>query len=130
MQLEIWGCCKPPSGPGQNLGGGRGGRQSLWKILKFCILRYPDEAKNHPVYPCTEYKVRRKTHQVQEPMKKGKFAQHVFITLSKLKLQMNLQIILHTRFHNFRQVEATNELSGFLACTETYAKKSRPEIFF
>ena len=53
--------------------------------------------KNHPVYPCTEYKVRRKTHQVQEPMKKGKFAQHVVITLGKLKLQMNLQIFLHAR---------------------------------
>ena len=30
-------------------------------------------------------------------MKKGKFAQHVFITLGKLKLQMNLQISLHAQ---------------------------------
>ena len=28
-------------------------------------------------------------------MKKGKFAQHVFIILYKLKLQLNLQIFLH-----------------------------------
>ena len=51
--------------------------------------------KNHPVYPCTKYKVRGKIHQVQEPMKKEKFAQHVFITLGKLKLRMSLQISLH-----------------------------------
>ena len=30
-------------------------------------------------------------------MKKGKFAQHVLITLGKLKLQMNLQISLHAQ---------------------------------
>ena len=65
--------------------------------------------KNHPVYPCTEYKVRRKTHQVQEPMKKGKFAQHVFITLGKLKLGMNLQISLHAQ--------------------GPMPKKDRPEVF-
>ena len=45
----------------------------------------------------TEYKVRRKTHQVQEPVQKGKFAQHVFITLGKLKLQINLQISFHAQ---------------------------------
>ena len=30
-------------------------------------------------------------------MKTGNFAQHVFITLGKLKLQMNLQIFLHAQ---------------------------------
>ena len=57
----------------------------------------PVRPKNHPVHPCNEYKVRRKTHQVQEPMKNGKFAQHIFITLGKLKLQMNLQISLNAQ---------------------------------
>ena len=76
---------------------GSGGAVSPLKILKFCILQYPDEAKSHPVYLCTEYKIRRNTHQIQEPMKKEKFAQHVFITLGKLKLQMNLQISLHAQ---------------------------------
>ena len=45
-----------------------------------------------------------KTHQIQEPMKKS-------LTCSK-------------RFHNFRQVEAANEVGYFLVCTGTYAKKS------
>ena len=94
MQLGSGGAVRPSARPGQSPGRGPGGRSSR-KILKFCILRYLDEAKNHPVYTCTEYKVRRKTHQVQEPVQKGKFAQHVFITLGKLKLQIDLQISFH-----------------------------------
>ena len=27
-QLGVWGCCKPPVGPGQGLGGGPGGEAS------------------------------------------------------------------------------------------------------
>ena len=37
--------------------------------------------------------------------------------------------ICSTCFHNFGQVEAANEYADFLACTGTYAKKNRPEIF-
>ena len=51
--------------------------------------------KNNPLYQCNEYELRTKTHQVQEPMERGKSAQHVFVSLGKLKLQMNLQISLH-----------------------------------
>ena len=42
-------------------------------------------------------------------MKKGKFAQHVFITLGKLKLQINFQIFLQE---------------------QEPVPKNRPEIFF
>ena len=95
LQLGAWGRCKPPVGPGQSPGRGKGGKPP--EDLEILHFRYPDEAKNHPVHPCTKYKVRRKTHQIQEPMEKGKFAQHVFSTLGKLKLQINLQISLNYR---------------------------------
>ena len=64
--------------------------------------------KTHPFYPSTEYKVGRKTHQVQEPMKRK---------------------ICSARFHNFRQVEAANEFADFLVCIGTYAKKSTIDFF-
>ena len=51
----------------------------------------------------------KKTHQIQEPMKKGKFAQHVF--------------------HNFRQAEAANEFADFPAYAGTYAKRSTRDFF-
>ena len=79
---------------GKALVGGPGGEASG---LKFTFYGTYMRQKPHPVYPCTKYKVRRKTQQVQEPMKKGKFAQHVFVTLVKLKLQMKLQISLHAQ---------------------------------
>ena len=96
--LCSWGSggAVSPNGSREEPRWGSRGR-SPQKILKCCILLYLDEAKKHPVYPCTEYKVRRKTRQVQKPMRKGKVVQHVFITLGKLKLQINFQISLHAQ---------------------------------
>ena len=67
---------------------------------------------SHPVVPYrfTEYKIRRKSHPVQEPMKKGE--------------------ICSIRFHKFKQIEATNEHTNFLACAETYARKRLTRTFF
>ena len=54
-----------------------------------------DEAKKPtPFTRVLNTRSEEKLSQVQEPMKKGKFAQQVFVTCGKLKLQMNLQISL------------------------------------
>ena len=111
------GCCKPPSGSKQSPGWVQGAKPS--EHLEILHLTVPKmRPKNHPAYSCTGQKRNSSTSGTYE---KGKFGQHVFITLGKLKLHINLQISLHAQGPTPRK--STRDfccVSNYLICVENH----------
>ena len=84
-------------------------RRSPRKILKFCILRSPDEAKNITVYLCTEIQGQKKNSSSSGTYEKRQ--------------------ICSIHFHKFSQVETGNKHANFLACAGTNAVKFDQRFF-